>query len=326
MNYPQQPPGGQDPYGQPGQYGGYQYGGFAPQPPPAPKKRTGAIVAVVVVVVLLLGGLGFTGFVQPGFFLGGAGTTTTTTAPPTTTTSSTAPKGGGEADELVKSLVAGLDTQDAAALKKLECPSAKTSVNSAIDDVSALKKAELVETDEVTDDKVRATVEVTTSSRTSKVDVTVVREDGDWCWHDIARAKGEPSASGRPTATSGRVTAPPTSGGGGPTAGGKPVAPEALAAMKSFLDSVNAGDAAAATGLLCSDAINDAADVEKLVGYEPDLAVDPAMDGKTTGEDSVQLYLKGTAKGQKLGGYSTNLWVTSYDGPWCVHAFRAVVG
>ncbi|MEU4766062.1 hypothetical protein AB0H12_22660 [Actinosynnema sp. NPDC023794] len=317
MNYPQQPPSGQDPYGQPGQYGGYQYGGFAPQPPPTPKKRTGAIVAAVGLVVLVLGGVAFTGFVQPGFFLGAADPTTTTTAPPTTASSTTAK--GGDAEKLLEALVAGLDSQDAAALKKLKCPKAKSGVDNAIEDVSALKKAELVSSDEVTDDKVEGTVEVTTSARTSQVEVTVVREDGDWCWQDIARAKDGPSASGRPTAT----TAPTTDRE--PTAGGKPVPPEALAAMRSFLDSVNAGDAATAAGLLCSDAINDAADVEKLVGYDPDLAIDPAMDGRTAGEDSFQAYLKGTAKGQKVGGYSTNLWVTSYDGPWCVHAFRVVV-
>ncbi|MCE7000974.1 hypothetical protein LZG04_40075 [Saccharothrix sp. S26] len=318
MNYPQQPPNGHDPYGQPAQYGGYQYGGFAPQPPPAPKKRTGAIVAAAVVVVLLLGGLAFTGFVQPGFFVGAATTTTTTTTSPTT--SSSAPAKNDGAEKLLEDVVAGLDAQDATALKKLTCPNAKSVVNSAIDDVSSLKKAKLVDSDEVTETKVVATVEVTTASKTSQVEVTAIREDGDWCWQDIARAKGASPSTERPSPT-GKPTTDRE-----PTAGGKPVPPEALAAMRSFLDAVNAGDAATATGLLCADAIADAADVRELVGHEPDLAVDPAMDGISTSEDSVQLYLKGTAKGKKLGGYSTNLWVTGYDGPWCVHAFRAVVG
>ncbi|MFE9746927.1 hypothetical protein ACFYOT_18655 [Saccharothrix saharensis] len=318
MNHPQQPPNGHDPYGQPAQYGGYQYGGFAPQPPPAPKKRTGAVVAAAVAIVLVLGGLAFTGFVQPGFFVGASGTTTTTSTPPTTASSTSARSSGSE--EVVEAVVAGLDSQDADALKKLTCPKAKSVVDSAIDDVSALKKAELVETDEVSGTKVVATVEVTTTAKTSKVEVTVVREDGDWCWQDIARADGGTSTSGRPSPTTGAPTT-----GREPTAGGKPVAPEALAAMQSFLDRVNAGDAAGATGLLCADAIADAADVQELVGHKPDLSIDPAMDGRATGDDSVQLYLKGTAKGQKLEGYSTNLWVTSYDGPWCVHAFRAVV-
>lgn len=320
MNYPQQPPGGHDPYGQQAQYGGYQYGGFAPQPPPAPRKQTGAIVAAVVVVVLVLGGLAFTGFVQPGFFVGAAATTTTTTSP---TTSSTPPKGDG-AQELLEALVDGLDSQDAAALKKLTCPNAKSVVDSAIDDVSSLKSAKLVDSDEVSEAKVEATVEVTTASGTPEVEVTVVRQDGDWCWHDIARAKGESPSSERVSPTRTPTTGTPTTEAK-PTAGGKPVPPEALAAMRSFLDSVNAGDAATATGLLCADAIADAADVRELVGHEPQLGIDPAMDGRSTGEDSFQLYLKGTAKGKEVDGYSTNLWVTSYDGPWCVHAFRAVV-
>ncbi|TQM85116.1 hypothetical protein FHX81_7586 [Saccharothrix saharensis] len=319
MNHPQQPPNGHDPYGQPAPYGGYPYGGFAPQPPPAPKKRTGAIAAAAVVVVLVLGGFAFTGFVRPGFFVDASGTTTTATTTPPTTASSTAARGG-DATEVVEAVVAGLDSQDDAALEKLACAKAKSVVDSAIDDVSALRKAKLVDTDEVSGTKVVATVEVTTASKTSEVEVTVVREDGDWCWQDIARADGGKATSGRPSPT----TVPPTTGRE-PTAGGKPVAPEALAAMRSFLDRVNAGDAAGATGLLCADAIADAADVRELVGHEPDLSIDPAMDGRATGDDSVQLYLKGTAKGQKLEGYSTNLWVTGYDGPWCVHAFRAVV-
>jgi hypothetical protein len=119
-------------------------------------------------------------------------------------------------------------------------------------------------------------------------------------------------------------TGPPTDGGT-PTAGGQPVEQAALDAMQSFLDSVNAGDAAAAKSQLCAEAINTTAEVDELVGYQPALEIDPTMEGISAGDRSVQLYLRGTAKGQELEGYSTNLWVTSYDGPWCVHAFRVVV-
>ena len=51
------------------QYGGgyQQYGGVGgPQPP----KNKGPVIAIVSIVVLLLAGLGITGFVAPGFFLG----------------------------------------------------------------------------------------------------------------------------------------------------------------------------------------------------------------------------------------------------------------
>jgi hypothetical protein len=112
---------------------------------------------------------------------------------------------------------------------------------------------------------------------------------------------------------------------GTPTASGKPVDQGALDAMQSFLDSINAGDAADAKNHLCTDAISTAAEVDELIGYQPNLAIDPAMEGIATGDRSVQLYLQGTAKDQELDGYATNLWVTSYDGPWCVHAFRAIV-
>jgi hypothetical protein len=112
---------------------------------------------------------------------------------------------------------------------------------------------------------------------------------------------------------------------GAPTADGQPVEQAALDAMQSFLDSVNAGDATQATTRLCSDAINTAAEVDELIGYQPALEIDPTIEGIASGDQSVQLYLRGTAKGQELDGYSANVWVTSFDGPWCVHAFRAVV-
>jgi hypothetical protein len=121
------------------------------------------------------------------------------------------------------------------------------------------------------------------------------------------------------------LTTDAPTGDGTPTAGGKPVEQPALDAMQSFLDSVNAGDAAGAKEQLCADGISTPADVDELIGYQPALQIDPTMEGITSGDQSVQLYLSGTAKGQELDGYSTNLWVTSYDGPWCVHAFRAVV-
>ena len=112
---------------------------------------------------------------------------------------------------------------------------------------------------------------------------------------------------------------------GTPTADGQPVEQAALDAMQSFLDSVNAGDATQATTRLCPDAINTAADIDELIGYQPALEIDPTIEGIASGDQSVQLYLRGTAKGQQLDGYSANVWVTSFDGPWCVHAFRAVV-
>jgi hypothetical protein len=67
MTYPpQQPPGGPDPYGQPPnpygqqygqQWGGTQPGGFPVGPPP-PKSRTGLISALIIGAIVLVGGGG----------------------------------------------------------------------------------------------------------------------------------------------------------------------------------------------------------------------------------------------------------------------------
>lgn len=316
MTYPQQPTGGHDPYGQPqygqydpaAQYGGGYGGGFAPPPP---KKNTGAIVAVVAVVVLLLGGLGVTGFVAPGFFLAGDDDRPEQPAPTTTTSrtkTSTAEPAGPDGREVLSAVADGLDDQDEEALTELACADAKSAVDSAVDDVAAVEKAELGDIEEVGDDEVTGIVTVTSGMETGDFEVTAVLADDGWCWEDIEATKSEK----------------PTEDGGTPTAGGEPVPADALAAMQAFLDSINAGDAATAKGMLCADVINDPAEVDELVSYQPNLAIDPSMDGVGGGQ-SVQLYLKGVVKGQELEGFATNLWVTNYDGPWCVHAFRAVV-
>lgn len=320
MTYPQQPYGGQDPYAGQSGYGGY--GGYG-APPPPPKKNTAAVVAVVAVVVVVLAAAGITGFVAPGFLLSGDDTPTGgPTTKPTSTSSSSKPDGDGAEDALA-AVADGLDTQDTDALEEVACAEAEPIVAEAIGDAENVTGAELTNTEEVADDEVRGTVEISVDDQSGDFEVTVVEDGGTWCWQDIA-ATGEPTPS-EPTASSGPVTEPSGPGGGAPTAGGQPVPAEALAAMQTFLDAVNAGDAAGAKGTLCGDAINSAADVDELVGYDPDLAIDPSMDGISSGSESVQLYLRGTAKGQELEGYSTNLWVTSYDGPWCVHGFRAVV-
>ncbi|GAB1510521.1 hypothetical protein [Actinophytocola sp. KF-1] len=305
MTYPQQ----QQPF---------PYGGYGPPPPPPPKKNTAAIVSVVAAVVLLLAGLGITGFVAPGFFLADDETPTGGGGTPSSTTSSQAPDTSG-GEDVLEAVADGLDGQDKSALRDLACADAESIVDEAIDDADAVTKASLTDTEEVSDDEVTGTVEVFVDDESAEFEVTAVTVDDDWCWQDIRQVGGDsPTASSEP--------AEPTSAPSGePTAGGKPVPAGALTAMQAFLDAINAGDAAAAKATLCKDAINTPADVDELVGYDPDLQIDPTMDGISSSAQSVQLYLRGTAKGQELEGYSTNLWVTSYDGAWCVHAFRAVV-
>ncbi|MGB3439083.1 MAG: hypothetical protein WBA97_10065 [Actinophytocola sp.] len=315
MTYPQQPYGGQEPY--PG-YGGPYGGGYGAPPPPPPKKNTAAIVSVVAVVVVLLAGLGITGFVAPGFFRSDDDGTPVG-SPTTTTTTSSEPDGDG-AETVLAAVADGLDAQETSALDDLACADAKANVSEAIEDARNVTGAELVDTEEVADDEVMGTVEVSVDDEKGEFEVTVTRVDDEWCWQDIQAAGGP--ATSEPVEPSSVPSGP---GGGEPTAGGQPVPSAALAVMQAFLDAVNGGDADIAKGALCADAISTAADVDELVGYDPDLAIDPTMDGNASGAESVQLYLRGTAKDQELDGYSTNLWVTSYDGPWCVHAFRAVV-
>jgi hypothetical protein len=313
VTYPQ-PPGDQFPQGQ---YGGFYGGGFG-EPPP--KKNRGVIVAVVALLVLALGTLGITGFVAPGFFL--SDDTTALPAAETTTSSPSSTEPDGETpQDFLETLVDGLDTQDSGALEDLACTGADYSVETAIDDIDTINGATLLDSEERSEDEAVGTVELTSATESGRLDLTVVKDDGDWCWQDVTRAgvdgpTGAPASE--PTATE------PADPGGAPTAGGQPVDPQALSAMESFLDSVNAGNAAKAKSALCADAISTPADVDELVGYKPDLAIDPTMDGIASGS-SVQLYLRGTAKGQDLEGYSTNLWVTGDGGAWCVHAFRAVV-
>lgn len=310
MTYPQQPYGGQEPY--PG------YGGWGAPPPPPPKKNTAAIVSVVAVIVVLLGTLGITGFVAPGFFLSddseptaGGGTTTTTT----TTTEEPDTQGG---EDVLEAVADGLDSQDKDALSDLACADAKPIVEEAIGDAENVTNAELTDTEEVADDEVLGTVEVAVDDGKADFEVTAVLDGDEWCWQDIAQAGGGPASSEPAEPTSGP-------GGGEPTAGGKPVPPGALTAIEGFVSALNGGDAAKAKGALCGDAINTPADVDELIGYDPALEIDTSMDGISTSGQSVQLYLRGTAKDQELSGYDANVWVTSYDGAWCVHAFRAVV-
>ncbi|MBC6449788.1 hypothetical protein [Actinokineospora xionganensis] len=308
MTYPEQPPGGQYPYGGPVPAVQYADGFAAP-----PQKKSGPVIAALVAGVTVIG-LGITGFVAPGFLVSEQ---SPAPAPPPSTTSTKS--GDSDPKDFLETLVSGLDSGDTGALTDLTCELKRPGVHGIIDNAAAISAASLVDTKTISRDRAAGIVSITTEARRTKVELTITRKDGTWCWSDARLAEGtRPTTSRRPSPT---TTATPDS----PTADGKPVEPEALAAMRRFLDSVNSGDAAAAKQLLCSDAIATPQKVDELVGYQPNLKIDPGMDGNSSGKESVQLYLTGTVKGQRLDGYATNLWATSYNGPWCIHAFRAVV-
>lgn len=326
MTYPQQPFGGQSPSdepSQPGPHHGYydpsgQHGGGFGAPPPR-KKNTVANVVAAVTAVLILVGVGFTGFVTPGFFLAGnsAVETSTTATPPTTT--SAAPVSSPEEFQLA--LVTALNARKASTLIGITCPDTQPAVHRLISDVSSVNSVKPVGDPKTSADQAVATLRITRAERTQEFEVTFTPDGREWCWQDIAPAAGGGVATAEPAPRPTRTPADP----GTATAGGKPVDPQTLAAMRTFLDSINAGDAAKAATQLCSDAIKKPRDIEELVGHKPELELNPTMDGRSSDPRSVIMYLRGTAKGQVVDGHSGNLWMSKYEGTWCVHAFTVVV-
>ncbi|SMC49074.1 hypothetical protein [Lentzea albidocapillata] len=323
MTYPQHPFGGQSPSGEPAQPGplhghydpsGPQGGGFGAPPPR--KKNTAANVVAATTAVLMLAGAGFTGFVTPGFFLAGnSPAETTTTAPPTTSA-----EPGPSAEEFQSALVTALNARKASALLRYTCPDTQPAVHRVISGVSSVNSAEPVGDPKTSADRAVATVRITRAERAQEFEVTFTPNGREWCWQGIA-----PVAGGVATVESAPRPTKASADPGTLSAGGKPVDPQALAAMRTFLDAVNAGDAAKAGAQLCSDAIKKPRDIEELVGHKPELELNPTMDGRSSDPRSVIMYLRGTAKGQVVDGHSGNLWVSNYEGAWCVHAFTVVV-
>jgi hypothetical protein len=321
--YQQQPPTGQYPagydpaaqYPPTGQYGGFpggQYGGGYGGPPPE-KKNTGMIVAVVAIVVLLLGGLGVTGFVAPGFFLsddkknaGGGGTTT-----------SQQPEGAA-ADEFIDELVKAADDKDASALKGMACDDAKSSVDSAIEDISEISGAKLSDTEEVSDSEVTAKLAITVDGDDGDYDATVVKPDGskDWCWDDIIPASG--GGGGLPTgdpSSDPSTEAPPTGSGGSGSSGSDG---EGEDFVQGFLDAVNGGDGAGAKGKLCSDSSSEG-DIDDAITGKASLQMDTA--GMESQSEYVGVDLKGTLNGAPTSAARTSAFVQ--DGGWCIFTFYA---
>jgi len=242
MTYPQQPYGQQPgQYGgypqQGGQYGGYpqqdnQYGGFGQAPqyggfpggpyggghgtPPPKKSNTGMVIAIVA-AVLVLGGLGITGFVAPGFFLGDEkdasasggspstsatnGSTASSRAATTTSarnrpgslgggddSSSSSGSGGGSAEELVDAFVKAMNDQDRTALRAMACADATSSVTTKIDDIQMVTRVETVRVEEVSATRAKAILNVTVEQNAPRPYAgTVVKNGADWCVRDIVK-------------------------------------------------------------------------------------------------------------------------------------------
>jgi hypothetical protein len=220
MTYPQQQPWQQG--GHPGGYGYGGYGGYGPPPPP-PTKNTGAVVLAVLAV---LTGLGITGFVAPGFFLPDDEKSTAGNGGGPTS----APDGG-DVDALVEKLVAAADEQDGDTLRELSCSDAEQNVQDAIRDIDEVSGVELSSTEEVSDDEVKVLLEITVNGDAGSFEALVVRSDAYWCWQDI-------TLQGATDDTTGRIE---------PDGDGT----EGATLIGDFVEAVNAGDTATATGMLC---------------------------------------------------------------------------
>jgi hypothetical protein len=195
MTYPQQR-GQHGGYPQPGQYGGYQqpgpgqYGQFGGYGRPPQKKNNAAVVVVVLVAVLVLAGVGITGFVAPGFFLG----------------DDKESAGGSGIEQFAGTLAEAANDQDKSALGDLKCADATDSVDEAITLIGQTGGAELSETKEIAKDKYVVVVTISYQGTSAPFAATVVKDGNGLCWQDFAPGSG-PAGGGD------AVPEPPSPGG-----------------------------------------------------------------------------------------------------------------
>jgi hypothetical protein len=298
-------------YDQSGQYGGgFQSGQYGGLGGPPPKKNTGPIIAVVAIVVLLLGGLGITGFVAPGFFLSDD-KDSTNTGGGGDKTSSEENGGGSGADSFIETLVAAAADQDASALSDMSCSGAEDIVGEAIDVIDNVEGAELKDTEEVSDEEVRASIDVSVGSDQDTFVATVIKDGEDWCWNDLDTGGIElPGGGGSSTdeTTDTETSAPPPGGGGGDGSDG-------IVFVQGFLDAVNGGDAAAAKAMLCSDS-DRAPVVDEYAPQDSALEIEPGTE--EIEPTHIWVDLGGTVNGQEeVGAASAFL----EDAGWCIYIF-----
>jgi hypothetical protein len=311
---PQQPQyggygGGYDPNAQYGaQYGGgyTQYGGLGggPQPP----KNKGPIIAIVSIVVLVLAGVGVTGFLAPGFFLSDDKDNSATPGSSTGGGKGTDDKSSG-ADAFIQQLVAAADGKSESKLKGFQCSDATESVTSATNAIDEIDSAELKDTDEKSDTKVVAILNIVVDGDGDDYEVTVVKDGGDWCWKDISQGSDSGSSSSSEEST-------PTSESGSP-GGGVTGDSDGEKFVQSFLDKLNSGDGAGAAGMSCSDSTSQS-DITEAAGQGAQLEVDPS--GTTVDSEYVGADLKGTLNGAPATG-RTSAFVE--NGSWCIYTFFA---
>lgn len=227
--FPQQGqyPQGQPPYGYPPQGGGF--GG----PPPNNSKTgvwLGVGAAAVIVIVFVI-----TGFVAPGFLLGDDEDSGGTAG------GAAADSSGPEA--LAQRIVAGFDSQDAAALTKLKCANAEGDVDEVIGYVGQVGNIQLDSVNEVSGTEATAGGTVVMQGRTMRTTAGFAKEGGTWCWQSVTMGMdagspgpgetGPPRATESPSAPVGNATVADTANG--------------------FISALNSGDSSTARSLTCPD-------------------------------------------------------------------------
>ncbi|WP_179956752.1 hypothetical protein [Amycolatopsis anabasis] len=283
--YGQQQPGGYPPpdggYPQTAQFPQYgQPGGFGGPPPPVRKSKAGLWIALAIAVVVLAG-IGITGFVAPGFFLGDD-------------------KASAEQDKTVQAIVNALNAKDKAALTALKCADAEPEVASLIDNVDRTSGAKLISgpTAAAAGDYT-ASVEVMINGKPVTYQGTVSKAGEKYCWKNATggpklKPTGKPTGLNDPTAES--EPGEPSSTPGMPRSSG-----EGTKAIGDFLAKLSAGDAAGAGGLVCSESKATLEQtIQQAIAKQVKLTAEPS--GSLEIADFASAAIKGTAGGAEVNG------------------------
>ncbi|NIJ14867.1 hypothetical protein FHU38_005275 [Saccharomonospora amisosensis] len=289
--YPQQGQYQQGYYQQGGQFGYPQGGGFGPPPPK--KKKTGLWVGLsagaVVVIAFVI-----TAFVAPGFLLsdkedgGGAG--------------------GSGAAAVAQQIIDGLNNKDTASLNQLTCSGADEDVSEAIGSVNDIEKATLGEVKE-SGNTATAKAKVVVSGDEYDVVSELAKNGGNWCWQNLSMGGTAAGPTTNPSEPAG--TGDDTSGGSGGAA-------DAETLIQEFIDAINNGDEATATGMLCSGAGEmSKSSLDKVFTGSAQLSADPVNEEGSASGSTYTSTIEGTVDGQQAYGAVA---VVEISGELCVAA------
>ena len=244
----------------------------------------------------MLAGLGITGFVAPGFFLG----------------DDKGSAGGSGIDQFAGTLVEAANDQDKSALGDLKCADATDSVDEAITLIGQTGGAELSGTKEIAKDKYVVVVTISYQGTNAPFAATVVKDGNGLCWQDFAPGNG-------PAGDGDAVPGPPSPGGSDEDDGGSDSGSgEGEAFVEEFLNAVNAKDAAKAEGMYCSDAPSNPL-VDYVIGKNPKLTLGEV---DRPGSSLVSYLLDGTLDGEPLNQGRVSVRISGRDSP-CVFTFNA---